>query len=363
MASHAVPPSGNHMTEAAPPARRRRRSIVDRRATLRDVARAAAVSTASASRALARPELVSEHVREGVARAAAELGYVPNTAARALSARRSGVIGVIAGSLEDVVVRRATESLSRGLDSAGYAVHLATASGDAASTVRLVHRVLAHGADAVALVGVDLPEDAADLRAGHSPVACLDQPTPGGKFAPFVRARALELGIRFLRELGHRRIGVVAPGRTCRIGEMREALAAADISLMGDSDEGEQEPQLASGETLKRWLSLPHPPSALACGSDLAAAAVLRECEAYGIAVPQRLSIIGFGDTELARHTRPNLSTLRIPAAEAGIAAADFLLAALRGEAIATPKLGTKVVARESTGPAKDALEHADHQA
>src|SRR5262249_3045726 len=99
------------MTEGAPPIRRRRRRVVDRRATLRDVARAVGVSTASAARALAGPELVSEHLREGVARAAADLRYVPNAAARALAARRSGIIGVIAGSLEEVVARRATESL------------------------------------------------------------------------------------------------------------------------------------------------------------------------------------------------------------------------------------------------------------
>jgi len=327
---------------------------------LRDVARAAAVSTASASRALARPELVSEHLREGVARAAADLGYVPNAAARALAAHRSGIIGVIAGSLEDVVARRATEGLSRRLDSAGYAAHLATASGDATGTVRLVHQLLARGVDALALVGVDLPEDPASLRVGRAPVACLDQPTPGSKFAPFVRAQAMELAIRFLRELGHRRIGVVAPGRACGIGAMRGALAATDISLVGLSDEVEREPRFISGETLARWLALPNPPTALACGSDLVAAATLRECEAHGIAVPGRLSIIGFGDTELARHTRPMLSTVRIPAAEAGVVAADFLLAALRGEALVAPRLGTKVVARESTGRAGNPLEGGD---
>src|SRR5262249_29693307 len=152
---------------------------------------------------------------------------------------------------------------------------LATASGDATSTARLVHQMLARGADALALVGVDLPEDPASLRVGHAPMACLDQPTPGGKFAPFVRAQAMELAIRFLRELGHRRIAVVAPGRACGIGSMHGALAAADISLVGLSDEVEREPQLTSGETLARWLALPDPPTALACGSDLVAAAAL----------------------------------------------------------------------------------------
>ena len=329
-------------------------------ATLRDVACAAGVSTATASRALARPEAVSDRLRDQVVRAATELGYVPNVAARALSAQRSGVIGVITGSLEDVFARRATQALSRRLDGEGYAVYLTTGNGGPDSTVRLAHRVLARGADALALIGVDLPEDPGALRQGGvlPPIACLDQPTPGGKFAPFARAQALELAARFLGELGHRRLAMVAAGPGCRVGEIQDALSPADLTLIGLGSNGGQEPQHAQkealSEALKQWLGMPRRPSALVCGSDAAAAAALRECEAQGIAVPQQVSIIGFGDTELARQMRPALSTLRIPADEAGVAAADFLLATLRGEAFAVPKLGTKVVARESTGPAAD---------
>jgi len=141
------------------------------------------------------------------------------------------------------------------------------------------------------------------------------------------------------------------------VDEIRDALSEADMALVGLANDAGQGPRHPTSERLEQWLDLPYPPSALVCGSDAAAAAALRECGTHGIAVPQRLSIIGFGDSELARHTRPTLSTLRLPAEEAGIAAADFLLATLRGEAFAAPKLRTKVVARESTGPAADSAD------
>src|SRR5437899_1224570 len=66
--------------------------------------------------------------------------------------------------------------------------------------------------------------------------------------------------------------------------------------------------------TLSAWLALPLPPSAILCGSDALAAATLRQCELKGVAVPHDLSVVGFGDTELARVVRPSLSSLRIPA-------------------------------------------------
>lgn len=341
------------MTDKKAAARRRRRAAPGHVATLLDVARAAGVSTASVSRALARPDLVSEPIRDEVARAVMTLGYVPNAAARALSARRSGVIGVIAGSFEDILTRRAAESFSRRLDSAGYALDLAIASGASDDTVRLARRMLARGVDALAIVGVDMPNEATELCAGRLlPIACVDQPVPGAKFTAFVRRQALELAIRFLRELGHRRIAIAAFEHASRIADVSQAPAFADVSLVDLRASGRHDPQWPLGEAVKQWLTQPFAPSALVCGSDAIAAETLRQCRAQGVTVPQQLSIIGFGDTEIARLARPSLSTLRIPADEAGVAAADFLLAALRGEAFAAPRLSAKVVARESTGPA-----------
>src|SRR5260221_14518023 len=80
-------------------------------AKLRDVARAAGVSTASASRALSAPHLVSPTLRARILAAAERLGYVPNLAARSLATRRSGLVGVLAGSLDEPLTARLVEVL------------------------------------------------------------------------------------------------------------------------------------------------------------------------------------------------------------------------------------------------------------
>src|SRR5215468_1404927 len=97
--------------------------------TLRDVARAAGVSTASASRAIARPEVVSEQLRERILAAAGRLGYSPNLAARALVARRSGLVAMLLDAPIEPLRAAALAAIERELARAGYALLVATARG------------------------------------------------------------------------------------------------------------------------------------------------------------------------------------------------------------------------------------------
>src|SRR5438105_11553223 len=108
--------------------RKRRPRPRGSQATLTDVARAAAVSTASASRALTRPEAVSDELRIRVSEAADLLGYVPNSAARALACRRSGSVGVVTGNLDDPGVAPALAALRARLADGGWDLLLGNGS-------------------------------------------------------------------------------------------------------------------------------------------------------------------------------------------------------------------------------------------
>jgi len=332
--------------------RRRRRSGVT--ATLSDIARAAGVSTASVSRALARPELVSEWLRERVLQAVCEAGYVPNAAARGLSGSDTGVIGLVAGSLDDLLSRRAMQGFERHLAKANFGVMVAISNGDAVETLGLAHTLQSRGVDGLAFVGVDAAAEAGRLRDSRRPlpVACIDQPMRDADVTIFSRARALELATRFLRQLGHRRIALVLPGAIWHVDTVRDALSTTDISLLVAQLGLEHVGSNGMPETLSAWLELPLPPSAILCGSDALAAATLRQCELKGVAVPHDLSVVGFGDTELARVVRPSLSSLRIPAYEMGVAAAEFLLRSLRRRPQTPQEFSAKLVARESTAAA-----------
>jgi LacI family transcriptional regulator len=333
------------------PIRRRRRSAHTGTPTLRDVASAAGVSTASVSRALTRPELVAEASREAILSVARELGYIPNAAARTLSGRGSKMVGAVFGNLDDPVAGRAIDALMARLEEDGWALMLATARDGVEASVRM-RELVARGCDGLAFFDVDVPADpAAPFPVRPVPCACIDQEAPGEAMHTigFDRGRALALGARYLRELGHRRIGLFGLGHARLVGAVHDALAGTDVTLIDAAAESGIRGSSAVRDMLEMVLAMPDPPTALVCGSDVLAAAILRECALQGVLVPGRLSLVGFGDTDLARHTRPGLTTLRVPAHEAGIAAAEFLLAAMAGEPAPAKERAVKLVAREST--------------
>jgi LacI family transcriptional regulator len=320
--------------------------------TLREVARAAGVSTASASRALARHGAVSADLRQRIRAAADRLGYTPNLAARSLAARRSGLVGVMVGDLGEALISDALAALECRLAAAGYGVVMVGTRESPGRARSALRELLSRSAEALVLAepahGQEL---AAELRACALPWIAIAEDLAGGAFAVDAgRRRGAELAGRYLLDLGHRRIAVIAPtaGTAAGLadaltGSNRAPLAAA--TLAPDAD--------AAQAALRLLMSQADPPTAVICGSDLYALAVVRACLGQGIAVPHAISIIGFGDAEFARRAVPALTTLRIPAAALGVALAEGLLAHLEGRgqppACAAP---VKLVVRESTGPA-----------
>ena len=118
--------------------------------TLRDVARAAGVSTASASRALARPEAVSEELRGRILAAAGRLGYAPNLAARALVAGRSGLVAMLVDTLiEPLAAAPGRPRCSARLARRGYSLIIATTGGVHEEALARAREVLGRGVEAL----------------------------------------------------------------------------------------------------------------------------------------------------------------------------------------------------------------------
>jgi len=104
-------------------------------------------------------------------------------------------------------------------------------------------------------------------------------------------------------------------------------------------------------EGILRWLALWNAPTVAICGSDATALAVMHACACHGIDIPGRLSVVGFGDSPLARCVSPTLTSVRIPARAAGIAAAEYLLARFADHLPDLSELPVKLAIRGSTGP------------
>jgi LacI family transcriptional regulator len=315
------------------------------------VARAAAVSTASASRALTRPEAVSDELRIRVSEAANTLGYVPNSAARALACRRSGSIGVVTGNLDDPGMAPALAALDTRLTDAGW--DLLLGGGEDGTPLVGARALVSRGVGALVFLGVGVPSELREVR-GIQRLPCVSVDRTDR--TEFTASAGLDLGragkliADYLEQLGHRRMAVVAEPRSVISALLVEALGAekaldgSPLEVMHIGDE-----PIAEG--ILRWLARSNSPTAAICVSDAVALAVMHACACLGIAVPGRLSVIGFGDSPLARCVSPTLTSVRIPARAAGIAAAEYLLARFAGRIPGLAECPVKLAIRGSTGP------------
>jgi LacI family transcriptional regulator len=319
--------------------------------SLRDVARAAGVSTASASRALNASDLVSPGLKARILAAADRLGYMPNLAARSLATRRSGLVGVFVESLADPLTAGLVEALDRELHRAGYRIALAFAGQNAAETSVRIRGVLAQGLDGLLVLDEAAlsPEDTKSFRARGVPWLVLDNAKRDHGSDAMGRRAGAALACRYVLSLAHQRIGILAAERSAVETGVREALAGTAVVVLAARPPENRSRDHGLRHTLAELLDRPDPATAIICESDAQAMAALRECHASGRSVPREVSIVGFGDTELAKHTWPSLTTVRVSINDSGARTAEALLAMLSGKAAHVIEPTIKLVIREST--------------
>lgn len=327
---------------------------------LADVARAAGVSLATASRSLFQPEIVREDTRDRVRAAAAMLGYVPHGAARALATRRSHTIGAVFPPVDNPIFAGATHALAQDLAAAGYTLLLASHDYDLQAELAATRALVERGADGLVLVGLDhLPETYAVLARSGVPYELTWSLDPSGRHhCVGMSHRSASIRVtQHLLDLGHTEFAVIA-GDTRhndraleRLSGVRDALAARGLKLPAKRVI-EKPFSLANGRAALATLLARAPGfTAVIGGNDLLALGALLECRARGIDVPGQLSIAGYDDIELARELAPGLTTVRVPSGEIGREAGRRLLARLAGHNVPRAKeMPAPLVVRGTTG-------------
>ncbi len=329
--------------------------------TIEDVARAADVSTATVSRVLNTPQAVRDVLRRRVVDAVAALGYVPHAGARALKLQRSGTVGAIFPTIDNAIFAKAIEALQQRLAQGGRQLLIATCGYDLETERRQAVNLVTRGADALALCGVgQSPALLKFLRQRELPVvhAMVWPPPPGALCIGYDNARAIGQAVRYLVDLGHRRIAMLAglvrdnDRAAARVEGVRQALLDAGLSLP-PARLVQRRYGLAEAREGFRVLMAARPaPTAVLCGNDVLAIGALLEAQTLGLAVTATVSIVGFDDLEMARHLQPALTTLHVPTEALWCAVADALTAGIEQRQPASQELEVGLVVRGSTGPA-----------
>jgi len=289
-------------------------------ASLRDVARRAGVSVATASRVANGSPAVRQDTRERVERAMRELLYVPDT-----PRADTGLIGVLVPELANPVFPALAEAIETRAAPRGLASILCNTTSAAFREIDYVHMLLDRGVEGMIFISCEmtnlrgehghyerLVEEGARIVFVNGATNALDVPSVG------VDERAAgELATQHLISLGHTRIGFVAgpehylPTQLKAAGRS-SALAAAGIrddALVAYADFGLE----GGGRALAELLEQPGPPTAVICSSDVMAIGVLHEAARRGLTVPDDLSVVGFDGIEATKWSVPELTTIEQP--------------------------------------------------
>lgn len=338
-----------------------------RPSSLNDVALLAGVSPGTVSRALSRPDMISEATRARVQAAADRLGYVANGAARALALRKTRTVGALVPRFGGSSFPAMVQALESTLAAQGYTLLLSAPDHQRAQEPAILRTMLERGVDAVALLGDEQsPAMFTMLAANRTPYVLMwaeagVKGAEAGACVGFDEHAAAALVVDHLADLGHRRVGFIG-GRLAhnarahrRFRGVVEAVARRGLTLVHEAvvetDYGFREGHDAAAAILQRGARV----TALVCGNDYLATGALSALHRAGLAVPGAMSVASFNDSEFAPYLVPALTTVRIPIREIGERAAEYLLARLRGEAAEPPApLAVELVVRESTGPVAD---------
>lgn len=313
-----------------------------RRATVKDVASEAGVSRGTVSRVLNGHPYVSDEARDAIDRAIAKTGFVPNRAARSLVMQSSQAIGLIVHEphslfVEDPNIGSILLGANAALSEADYQLSCLIADGE--RDIERLSRYLSGGLiDGVIIVSARVADPITRTIASLGlPAVYVGHPRDIGD-AAFVsidnRGAAREITAR-LAATGKRRIGMIAAALDRDSGSDRLAGFVDALGARFDPQLVESVPLYshADGTAGMRALLERAPDiDGVFASSDAVAAGAIDVLTASGRSIPEEIGIVGFDDSSWATRCVPALSTVHQPAVEVGRAAAESVLAQLRGQ-------------------------------
>ncbi|MCH8551932.1 MAG: LacI family DNA-binding transcriptional regulator [Natronospirillum sp.] len=309
--------------------------------TIRDVSRLANVSVATVSRVINANQPVSADTKARVVAAMAELGYQPNSNAKALATNRSDILGMVLGDLGGPffgdLMAQAEEETRR------LKRHLLVTAGGHSRDIELeaIDFLLRRQVDAL-MLHVDSLTDA-DLyelsTKTDTPIVLIN------RYVPDLHAHCIhvnnevggELITRHLIEQGHEAIACITGplykgDSRGRLQGYRRALEQAGLPYVEQRVVESDYMEAGGSEAIERLLSRKTPFTAVVCGNDLMAFGAIRSLRLHGFSVPQDIDVTGYDDIVLSSYVEPSLTTIHVPIGAMGVQAARLAVQLATGQ-------------------------------
>ena len=329
------------------------------RPTIHDVASRAGMSKSLVSLALSGSPKVSERSRLLIEKAAAELGYRPNAAARSLSVRRSRTIGVLILDLHNPVFAEILDGVQTEVRQHGFSTMLVTGGENPTLEQAEIETLREFQVEGLILISHRLPTDVLRSIAADVPTVVVtrdDIVAPGMDTVSNDDVAGARLAIDHLVGLGHARI-VYLSGGDNPVSHLRATGYAAAMIAHGLAELIRIVPGGLTDAIGYRAAeaALEFNPTALFVANDIAAFGAIAAIENANLRVPEDISVIGYDGIRIGGMRRVNLTTIAQPLAELGRRAAQHMLRRIsdRDSPAQHENVSASLVIRGTTGPVK----------
>ena len=323
--------------------------------TIKDVARAAGVSRATAARALGDYGYSSGAVRDSVLKAATDLGYAPSRMAKAMRNGRSQLVGFVSADITNGLFSEALGGICRVAEPAGYQVVVFDSMDRFDGETDGINTLLSHGVEGLIVSPVLVSHYEHLAEAVESvPIVCLDRVPLGFPGVVSDNESAARRAASVLYEKGHRQMGLVASVQTeepIKIDTFSNGLRVAgaerpstlrvrgfveqmqELGLSLDESQICLNPHRADDtfEHVMTWLDCHPELTALIAADSYQARHLYQALKKRGVAIPEEISLLVFSDDEWTGFVSPTVDTISLDGADMGARAATALLEKIHG--------------------------------
>lgn len=287
--------------------------------TIKDIAVALGVSHGTVSRALADSPLISETTKERIKAVAAEMGYVPDAAARVMRGGSSNIVGFVLPDVQNHFYSAIAKVLAEEVSAAGLQLVLAISGDDPQQELRHVRELRRARARGIIItpVAAMLPETVALMREMRVVQLVRSHPDVTADVIAAQDVEAIGLSTRHLLELGHRRIAYLGGGsETLSTGSNRFEGFRNAMADVADAVPVYRlippHPENGYRATME-LLSGSSPPTGLVIGSSQLSIGALQAIRELGLSVPEDVSLVSYDDPEWHMLWGNGISTIELP--------------------------------------------------
>ena len=329
---------------------------------IREIAKQARVSTATVSRVINRIPTVNAQLAKRVWNVIDEMGYYPNTQARALVSGRSRIFGLIISDITNPFFPEIVHVFETLAVQRHYEILLTSTENDSKRMKSAVRRMIERRVEGVAILTFGMEEPLLEgLTVRNVPLVFVDV----GPARPRVSnikidyLHGIRQAVQHLAAMRHEKIAFITGPLRLKSASARHQSFIQSMQEIGLEPETdliiESNHTMEGGmEAFSQLLARPERPTAVMCSNDMTAIGVMRRSHEAGISIPKDLSVIGFDDIRLAQFVIPPLTTIQMSQAELARVAFNALMADVEREAPAPNGseyvVKTNLVLRESTG-------------